>query len=89
MDSDERLRSVYGKVLNALEEALSWLQRPPAEGPDVHDVSGRGCSTSGRRVDSRLSVACRRSSRRPSSMTSPMPPRNGIWTELARSGGRF
>ncbi len=38
MDSDERLRSVYGKVLNALGEALFWLQRPPAEGPDVHDA---------------------------------------------------
>ena len=40
--SDERLRSVYGKVLNALEEALSWLERPPAEGPDVHDAQRSG-----------------------------------------------
>ena len=42
MDSDERLRSVYEKVLNALEEALSWLERPPAEGPDVDDVQWSG-----------------------------------------------
>ena len=42
MDSDERLRSVYGKVLNALEEALFWLERPPAEDPDVHDAQQSG-----------------------------------------------
>ena len=42
MDRDERLRSVYGKVLNALEEALFWLERPPAEDPDVHDAQRSG-----------------------------------------------
>ena len=42
MDSDEQLRSVYGKVLNALAEALLWLERPPAEGPDVHDAQQSG-----------------------------------------------
>ena len=42
MDRDERLRSVYWKVLNALEEALLWLERPPAEGPDVHDAQRPG-----------------------------------------------
>ena len=42
MDRDERLRSVYGKVLNALEEALFWLERPPAEGADVHDAQRAG-----------------------------------------------
>ncbi len=42
MDSDERLRSVYEKVLNALEEALSWLERPPAEGPDADDAQWSG-----------------------------------------------
>ena len=42
MDSDERLPSVYGKVLNALEEALFWLERPLAEGPDVHDAQRSG-----------------------------------------------
>ena len=42
MDGDERLRSVYGKVLNALEETLSWLERPPAEGPYVHDAQRSG-----------------------------------------------
>ena len=42
MDSDERLRSVYGKVLNALDEALFWLERPLAEGPDVHDAQRSG-----------------------------------------------
>ena len=42
MDRDERMRSVYGKVLNALEEALFWLERPPAEGADVHDAQRAG-----------------------------------------------
>ena len=42
MDSDEPLRSEYGKVLNALEEALFWLERPLAEGPDVHDAQRSG-----------------------------------------------
>ena len=42
MDSDEPLPSVYGKVLNALEEALFWLERPLAEGPDVHDAQRSG-----------------------------------------------
>ena len=42
MDRDERLRSVYGKVLNALEEALFWLEQPPAEGPDVRDAQRSG-----------------------------------------------
>ena len=42
MDSDEQLRSEYGKVLNALEEALFWLERPLAEGPDVHDAQRSG-----------------------------------------------
>ena len=42
MDRDERLRSVYGNVLNTLEEALFWLERPPAEDPDVHDAQRSG-----------------------------------------------
>ena len=42
MDRDERLGSMYGKVLNALEEALFWLERPPAEDPDVHDAQRSG-----------------------------------------------
>ena len=42
MDRDERLRSVYGNVLNTLEEALFWLERPPAEGPGVHDAQRSG-----------------------------------------------
>ena len=42
MDSDERLRSEYGKILNALEEARRCLERPPAEGPDVHDAQRSG-----------------------------------------------
>ena len=42
MDRDERLRSVYGKVLQALVEALSWLERPPAGGLDVHDAQRSG-----------------------------------------------
>ena len=42
MDSDERLGYVYGKILNALEEALFWLERPLAEGPDVHDAQRSG-----------------------------------------------
>ena len=42
MNSDEQLRSEYGKVLNALEEALFWLERPLAEGPDVHDAQRSG-----------------------------------------------
>ena len=42
MDRDERLGSMYGKVLNALEEALFWLERPPAEGPGVHDAQRSG-----------------------------------------------
>ena len=41
-DGDDRLRSAYGEVLNALEEALSWLARPPAEGPDAHDARRSG-----------------------------------------------
>ena len=42
MDGDERLRSVYGKVLSALEEALDWLERPPAGDPDVRDAKRPG-----------------------------------------------
>ena len=42
MDSDERPRSVYRKILNALEEGLSCLERPPAAGPDVHDAQRSG-----------------------------------------------
>ena len=42
MDDDERLRSGYEEVQNELEEALSWLERPPAEGPDVHDAQRSG-----------------------------------------------
>ncbi len=42
MDREERPRSVYGMVLQALEEALSWLERPPAGGPDVHDTQRSG-----------------------------------------------
>ena len=42
MDRDERLGSMYGKVLNALEEALFWLERPPAEGPGVYDAQRSG-----------------------------------------------
>lgn len=35
MDSDEQLRSTHQAVLKALNRALSWLERPPAEGPDT------------------------------------------------------
>ena len=42
MDRDERLGSMYGKVLNALEEALFRLERPPAEDPGVHDAQRSG-----------------------------------------------
>ncbi len=38
MDRDEQLRSAYQDVLKALYRALSWLGRPPAEGPDADDA---------------------------------------------------
>ena len=41
-DPNERIRLVYGKVLNALEEALFRMRRTPAEGPDVHDNARSG-----------------------------------------------
>ena len=37
MDRDERLRSAYQDVLKSLYRALSWLERPPADGRDAHD----------------------------------------------------
>ena len=40
MDRHERLRCI--DVLKALEEALSWLERPTAEGLDVHDAQRSG-----------------------------------------------
>ena len=38
MDRDEQLRSAYQDVLKALYRALSWFERPPAEGLDAHDA---------------------------------------------------
>ncbi len=38
MDRVEQLRSAYQDVLRALNRALSLLERPPAEGPNVHDA---------------------------------------------------
>lgn len=38
MDRDEQLRSAYQDVLRALNRALSLLERPAAEGPNVHDA---------------------------------------------------
>lgn len=37
MERDEQTRSVYEQLLEALEQALDRLERPPAEGPDAHD----------------------------------------------------
>lgn len=37
-DRAERRRSMYRKVLKALDEAQSWLERTPAEGADEPDV---------------------------------------------------
>ena len=42
MNGDERQRSVYGKVLSALEKALDWLDRSPTGDPDVHDAQRTG-----------------------------------------------
>ena len=42
MDRDDRLRSLYEEVLKALEEALAWLERPPAESLDAHDARWSG-----------------------------------------------
>lgn len=42
MDRDEQPRSVYEQIQEALEQALCWLQRPPAEGTDAHDAQRSG-----------------------------------------------
>lgn len=42
MNRDEWLRSVYRKILKALEGCHSWLERPPAEGLDVHGARRTG-----------------------------------------------
>ena len=42
MDRDEQPRSVYEQIQEALEQALCWLQRPPAEGPDAADAQRSG-----------------------------------------------
>ena len=42
MDRDEQPRSVYEQILEALDQALYWLERPPAEGPDAHDAQRSG-----------------------------------------------
>ena len=42
MERDEQPRSVYEQLLEALEQALYWLERPPAEGPDAHDPQRAG-----------------------------------------------
>ncbi|MXW68175.1 MAG: hypothetical protein F4Z72_14410 [Gemmatimonadales bacterium] len=41
-DRAERRRSMYSKVLEALDEAQSWLERTPAEGGDERDVARSG-----------------------------------------------
>ena len=41
-DREERRRSTYRKVLEALDEAQSWLERTPAEGGDERDVARSG-----------------------------------------------
>ena len=42
MDRDKQPRSVYEQILEALDQALCWLERPPAEGPDAHDAQRSG-----------------------------------------------
>ena len=42
MERDEQPRSVYQQLLEALEQAFDWLERPPAEGPDAHDPQRAG-----------------------------------------------
>ena len=42
MDCDEQTRSVYEQIQEALQQALCWLQRPPAEGPDAHNAQRSG-----------------------------------------------
>ena len=42
MDHDEQTRSAYEQILAALKQALYWLQRPPVEGTDAHDVQRSG-----------------------------------------------
>ena len=42
MDRDEQPRSVYEQIQEALEQALCWLQRTPAEGPDEPDAQRSG-----------------------------------------------
>ena len=41
-DANKRIRLVYRKVLNALDEALFRMRRTPAEGPDVHNNQRSG-----------------------------------------------
>ena len=38
MGHDKRLRSAYEEILNALEEALVWLEQPPAKHSDANDL---------------------------------------------------
>ena len=42
MERDEQPRPVYEQILVALEQALDWLERPPAEDPDAHDPQRAG-----------------------------------------------
>ncbi|MDE0296618.1 MAG: hypothetical protein OXI93_20730 [Bryobacterales bacterium] len=38
MDRDKQPRSAYEQIQEALQQALCWLERPPAEGPEAHDA---------------------------------------------------
>ena len=42
MDCDEQTRSVYEQIQEALQQALRWLQRPPADSPEEHDAQRSG-----------------------------------------------
>ena len=42
MDLNDQLKSARREVLCALDEALSWLERPSGENPDVQDAQLRG-----------------------------------------------
>lgn len=42
MDRAEQPRSVYEQIQEALEQALCWLQRPPAEGTEAYDAQRSG-----------------------------------------------
>ena len=42
MDRDEQPRSVYEQMQESLEQAICWLERPSAEGPDADDAQRSG-----------------------------------------------